>query len=344
MTKQHFGNPMIEQRQLQAGEAIALLAEVGIIRVKGVDRLNWLHSLLSQDFMSLSPGKSSEALLLDPQGRIEQLIKVIEDGESCWLIVEREKLPALRSWLEKMIFRKQVQLIDETENFAMIGSTSPLAELAATSNSIPLIWQENWPTIATGGYRYSQREISYSWFEQLVEKSQLEKKLSGHKLAGLLAAEALRVAAGKPALAEIDEKTLPHELDLLTTAVHLTKGCYRGQESVAKVHNLGHPPRRLTFLHLDGSDALLPEPGSEVFLAGEQGIRGKITSVAQHYEMGPIALAVLQRSVPEDGELLVKTASGDVAAKQEIIVPASAGKTAAVPKLPRLKLGVRLSS
>jgi folate-binding protein YgfZ len=154
-----------------------------------------------------------------------------------------------------------------------------------------------------------------------------------------MAADALRIAAGRPsAIGEVDEKSLPHELDLLATAVHLSKGCYRGQESVAKVHNLGHPPRRLTFLHLDGSEHSLPDVGDQVRVSGEEKIVGKITSTGQHFEMGPIALAVISRSVAEDVALEVLGSSGVIAATQEVIVPSDAGKVADIPKLPRLKL------
>jgi folate-binding protein YgfZ len=157
------------------------------------------------------------------------------------------------------------------------------------------------------------------------------------------ALDALRIAAYQASFAELDEKSLPHELELLATAVHLTKGCYRGQETVAKVHNLGHPPRRLVLLHLDGSEHELPAVGSSVFIVGmDKAPCGRVTSVAQHHEMGPIALAVIVRRTPEDAPLVIQTDFGPVSATQEVIVPVSAGRTADVPKLPKLKLGARI--
>ncbi|MSX42401.1 MAG: folate-binding protein [Actinobacteria bacterium] len=331
---------MIEQRSLFEGDSVCLMDPVGIICVSGLDRLTWLHSLLSQNLKNLKPGESAEALLLDPQGHIEQLIKIIDDGESSWLMVNQENTEALLSWLSKMVFRMKVGLTDRSTDYALVGATKPKPELAFVSNSQPLVWKDGWPGVTTGGYRYSTREVKYSWFEHLVEASQLDKLLSQASLAGTMAADALRVAAGRPlAASEIDEKSLPHELDLLSTAVHLSKGCYRGQESVAKVHNLGHPPRRLTFLHLDGSEHSLPDVGDEVRVSGEDKVVGKVTSAAQHFEMGPIALAVISRSVAEDASLEVSSSGGLITATQEIIVPQSAGKVVEVPKLPRLKLG-----
>jgi folate-binding protein YgfZ len=314
----------------------------GVIAVSGIDRLTWLHSLLSQNLKNLVPGESAEALLLDPQGRIEQVIKVIDDGETTWLLVDSNQTEALLTWLQKMVFRMKVEITDRSADFATVGGTAASPEISFLSNNHPLIWKDQWPGVVTGGYRYSTRAVDYSWFEHLVETKKLDQLLAGKVLAGTMAADGLRVAAGRPkAINEVDEKSLPHELDLLSTAVHLSKGCYRGQESVAKVHNLGHPPRRLTFLHLDGSEHALPDVGDEIRVLGEEKTRGKITSVAQHFDMGPIALAVISRSVPEDAALEVVGKHGSIAATQEIIVPQSAGSVANIPKLPKLNLGAR---
>jgi folate-binding protein YgfZ len=342
LVKQHFGDPMIEQRKLSEGDALCLLDTQGVIAVSGIDLLSWLHSLLSQNLKNLVPGESAEALLLDPQGRIEQVIKVIDDGETTWLMVDKSHTEALLTWLQKMVFRMKVEITDRSAQFATVGATTASPEISFLSNDHPLIWKDQWPGVVAGGYRYSTRAVDYTWFEHLVEGAKLDQLLAGKVLAGTMAADGLRVAAGRPkAINEVDEKSLPHELDLLATAVHLSKGCYRGQESVAKVHNLGHPPRRLTFLHLDGSEHALPDVGDEIRVLGEEKTRGKITSVAQHFDMGPIALAVISRSVPEDAALEVVGKHGSIAATQEIIVPQSAGSVANIPKLPKLNLGAR---
>ena len=178
------------------------------------------------------------------------------------------------------------------------------------------------------------------WSEAIVTHDE-ERRIADaaargeQELAGLAAVDALRVAAWRPRWsADVDERTLPHELDWLRTAVHLDKGCYRGQETVAKVHNLGHPPRRLVALQLDGSGSVLPDHGAPVCL-GEDAV-GVVTSAALHYEEGPIALALVRRNVPIDADLTVDTADGAVAAAQEVVVPPDAGATANVPRLTRL--------
>ena len=124
-------------------------------------------------------------------------------------------------------------------------------------------------------------------------------------LAGAMAWEALRIEAGRPRRArEVNERAIPHELDWLRTAVHLTKGCYPGQETVARTLNLGRPPRRLTLLQLDGLAGGLPAPGDVVRL-GERAV-GAVTSTARHHELGPIALALLRRGVPAEAALSVE--------------------------------------
>jgi folate-binding protein YgfZ len=310
-------NPLLEQRALAEGKALAELTDRSVLAIEGADRLNWLNSILSQELTGMAAGDSAEALQLDPQGHIEYVLHLIEDGERTWAIVESATLDALRAWLEKMIFRSKVEIVSHPELKVFFG----------IGTDFGLTWVDPWSSIVEGGVTYATSHPTYNAREHiLAEAPALE-------IVPMDAAEALRVAAHRPRqLTEVDDRTLPHELDWLSTAVHLRKGCYRGQESVAKVHNLGHPPRRLTFLHLDGSNHLLPDE-TEVTLDGK--VVGRVTSLAQHFEMGPIALAVLSRSVPEDSTLMV----GRVSASQEVIVPATAGKAANLP--PRSELNSR---
>jgi folate-binding protein YgfZ len=204
-----------------------------------------------------------------------------------------------------------------------------------------LVWRDPWQSIVRGGHQYATADqhpgAEWSYSEVLVPRSPVAStdSVTDVPVAGTLALEALRIAAWRPRQAtEVDERSIPHELDWLRSAVHLSKGCYRGQETVAKVHNLGHPPRRLVMLHLDGSDGVVPEAGSEVF-AGEKSV-GTVTSSALHFELGPIALAVIKRSVDPAAQLTVVADELRIAAAQEIIVPTDAGAEANVPRLPRL--------
>ena len=322
----HYGEPLREQRALAAGTAVVDLSHRGVVTVTGPDRLSWLNTLSSQQVSGLQPGESSELLLLSIQGRIEFDARVVDDGGTTWLIVEAAEAPPLAEWLNKMKFMLRVEIEDVSAEWAVIGSTKDVEEWSGL-----LSWRDPWPHVGAGGYAYSvvaeadHPGLDRPWVEYLVPAAALEETVGDRPLAGVLAAEALRIAAWRPRLgAETDDKTIPHELDLLRTAVHLAKGCYKGQETIARVHNLGHPPRRLVFLQLDGSQHTMPVPGSQVLL-GERKV-GVVTSVAQHYEMGPVALAVIKRSVGPDEILTVMDGEEPYVAAQEVIVAPDAGQ------------------
>ena len=375
----HYGNPLGEQRLLARGAAIVDLSDRGVLTVTGPDRLSWLNSLTSQALVGLAPGVSTETLLLDANGRLEHAARVLDDGETTWLLVDRSEVAPLGTWLDRMRFMLRVEVADRTGDVATIGSmhdlldddrdgdgTVPLVPVL-TSHDTALVWVDPWHEVAVGGHSYADpdRHPGHDWTyrESLVRRSDLDAlaALPAERLAvaGTLALEALRIEAWRPRLStEVDERTIPHELDWMRSAVHLTKGCYRGQETVAKVHNIGHPPRRLVMLHLDGSDGVLPERGAEVVLApvvgsvtdesdtagGAEPVAeataprsvGHVTSVALHHELGPVALALVKRGTDESAPLAVVVDGLMIAAAQEIVVPASAGAAAGVPRLPRL--------
>jgi folate-binding protein YgfZ len=341
---EHYGNPLGEQNRLAQGEAVVDLSDRAILSVTGEDRLTWLDSLTSQSIARLAPGESAETLLLDPTGRLEYDIRLIDDDVTTWLLLEASEAPGLLAWLSRMVFMLRVTVADASDEFATIGTLGTPAVDAAAPNGVPLVWHDPWLAVVRGGYQYSETAAhpssTWTYSEILVSRSALAS-VAELPVAGTLALEALRIAAWRPRLAtEADERTIPHELDWLRSAVHLSKGCYRGQETVAKVHNLGHPPRRLVMLHLDGSEGVLPAHGDTVLLDDTE--VGSITSVGLHYEFGPIALAVIKRTTDPAAELIVRAGEVDIAAAQEVIVPPSAGAEADIPRLPRL--GARAAS
>ncbi|SFV20083.1 YgfZ/GcvT domain-containing protein [Micrococcus terreus] len=353
----HYGQPAAEQRALDEGRAIVDLSHRAVLSVSGPDRLSWLDTLSSQRLADAPAGTSTQTLFLDVQGRIEFDVQVLEDGAATWLITEGERGPALVDWLVSMRFAHQVTLRDHTGTVAVVGATA-----AVPGWEDRTVWIDPWPHIAEGGYPYSAEAdpsrhpaADWTWREYLVTLTDLQQtaarlgagELAEWRLAGTMASEALRIAAARPRQGrEMDDRTIPHELDLLRTAVHLTKGCYRGQETVARVHNLGRPPRRLVLLHLDGSGHTLPQPGSDLILrpSGQSDAPelekarpvGRLTSVALHHEMGPIALGVLKRNVDPTAELLVRdTATGErteyTAAAQEVVVSPDSGQVVGRP-------------
>lgn len=331
----HYSDPSGEQWALEEGRGLVDRADLGVIAVCGTDRHSWLTSITSQIITGMGPGDSKELLVLDPQGHIEHAAAVMDDGETTWLICEGHDTEGLAAFLDSMRFalRVEVRICGDHTLFASAGSDTD------TAQGLPgllLSWADPWPGTVKGGTEYFQGPhpgLRSRMRLHLVAREKAEEFTRAwfgadpnRRPSGMLAWEAMRIASWRPRLGwETDARSIPAELDWLRTAVHTNKGCYRGQESIARVINLGRPPRRLVFLQLDGSRGDLPDEGTRIEWRGR--VVGVITSVARHAEMGPIALALLARTVPAD---IVFDLDG-IAAAQELIVPID-GKSAISPK------------
>ncbi|MER7752736.1 glycine cleavage T C-terminal barrel domain-containing protein [Kitasatospora sp. NPDC097643] len=296
----HYGDIFREQRNLSQGTGFVDLSHRGVVTVTGEDRLVWLHLLLTQHVLELPPQQAVEALVLSAHGHVEHALYLVDDGTTTWVHVEPGTQGELVAYLERMKFLYRAEIADATAEYAVV-------HLPAGS-----------PVSAEGAV--AVRELPYGR-DLFVPRAELAELTAGYgPAAGIWAYEALRIEDHRPRLGfETDHRTIPHEVDWLRTAVHLQKGCYRGQETVARVHNLGRPPRRLVFLHLDGTEESLPPHGTEVRLAADPDGRvlGFVTSSARHHELGPIALAIVKRNVPVDAVLLAGTVLGN----QDVIVP-----------------------
>jgi folate-binding protein YgfZ len=297
----HYGELSREQRELVAGRGFVDLSHRGVVTVTGPDRLSWLHLLLTQHVSELPPQQATEALILSPHGHIEHALYLVDDGATTWAHVEPGTQGELVAYLEKMKFFNRVEVADATADYAVVHLPAGSAADASAAAAV--------------------RELAHGR-DLFLPRAGLAAATAGYGTpCGLWAYEALRIEAHRPRLGfETDHRTIPHELGWLETAVHLHKGCYRGQETVARVNNLGRPPRRLVFLHLDGSMEALPAHGAEVRIAAD-GPEGRpvgfVTSSARHHELGPVALALVKRNTAVDAVLL----AGQVPATQDVVVP-----------------------
>ena len=300
----HYGDPMREQRVMSERPTLVDRSNRGVVKVTGPDRLSWLHSLTSQHLERLSPGSTQQALVLSPQGHLEHHLTLTDDGAATWIHVEPHTAAALVDYLNSMRFMLRVEVEDLSEALAV--ATDHRSDGAA-----PVAEDAEAKAVMQGPFGT----------DLIVEPDAMGKLAATYPVAGLWAFEAARIAAHipRPGL-DTDHRTLPHEIGLIETAVHLNKGCYRGQETVARIQNVGRPPRRLVFLHLDGSVDRLPAHGAPI--TTEDGTEvGFVGSAARHFELGPIGLGLVKRTVPADAALL----ADGVAAAQEVIVSPDAG-------------------
>jgi folate-binding protein YgfZ len=282
----HFGEPNNEQKALVKGNGWADLSHRGVISITGKDRLTWLHALTTQDLEKLQVATWVDALILDVQGHVIDQLFLVDDGQSTWIHLEKERLTSVIDYLNKMKFMLEVEVKDQSENYAVLRAPGVADAIGGPYALVPR--------------------------NELKETTDAFNK--SHTQVGMWALEAERVALGRARLLfEVDHKSIPNELGFLNKSVHMNKGCYRGQETVAKVFNLGQPPRRLVLLHLDGSMVAMPEHGAKVFLDDKE--VGFIGSLARHYELGPIALAVVKRNVALDATLICE---GVTATQEEL--------------------------
>ena len=308
----HYGDPLGEQRHLMSGAGVIDRANRGVLAVSGPDRLPWLHSIITQHVSDLTDGQSTQALVLSPNGHVEQHWQLSELGGSVWIDVEPAGACAALAYLDKMRFLKRVEPLDVSVEWSVVtlaGPTAP-AVLAAAGLAVPALGLA--VALPGGGFVRGMpagpagRSVMY---DLIVDRAQAPAifgalGVAGAQPVGLWAFEALRVQARRPRLGfETDHRTIPHEVGWIGSAVHLDKGCYRGQETVARVQNLGKPPRRLVLVYLDGLSDVLPAAGTAIEFNAR--VVGFLGTAVQHYELGPVALAVVKRTLADDAALTV---------------------------------------
>ncbi|MGN6334954.1 CAF17-like 4Fe-4S cluster assembly/insertion protein YgfZ [Mycobacterium sp.] len=322
----HYGDPLGEQRAADT-EAIAVdRSHRGVLTLTGNDRQTWLHSISTQFVSDLPDGATTQNLSLDGQGRVEDHWIQTELAGTTYLDTEPWRAQPLLEYLRKMVFWSEVtpasadlavlsllgpKLADQAVLDALGVDALP-AELTAVATGDGFV--RRMPGTADGQVELDllvPRAEAAGWLDRLTQ--------AGVRPGGVWAYEAHRVAAMRARLGvDTDERTIPHEVGWIggpgAGAVHLDKGCYRGQETVARVHNLGRPPRMLALLHLDGS-VDRPSTGGPV-LAGGRTV-GRLGTVVDHVDLGPIALALLKRGLPGETKLATGP-DGSVAAAIDV--------------------------
>jgi hypothetical protein len=313
----HLGDPLREQRALATHAGIVDRSNRAVLQVTGEDRLGWLHTICSQHVSELVDGEATEALVLSPHGHVEQHWQLAELAGTVWIDTEPDAGPTVLDYLQKMRFLKRVEPVDVSADWAVLSVVGPdtAAVLEAAGLPVPepqraaplpdggLVRRMSWPA-SDAADLIVPRPRSAAFVERLQS--------AGAAAAGAWAFAALRVEARRPRLGfETDHRTIPHEIGLIGTAVHLEKGCYRGQETVARVQNLGKPPRQMVLVHLSGESDELPPAGTPVELDGRT--VGFVGTAVHHHEYGPVALAVIKRSLAENPSAQLTVAGAPVA-------------------------------
>ncbi len=353
----HYGDPLGEQRTAVQRAAIVDRSHRFVLSIAGAERLTWLHTITSQHIAALADGQSAESLDLDLNGRVLNHFVLTELDATVWIDTEGDRGPALLEFLRKMVFWADAQPVEsEHAVLSLLGPNAPEVLAALGVDSAPGVYEA--VALPGGGFVRRMPWPAADSFDLVIPRAELADPWrpgggpppggrppgggggggGGAPPAGMWAFEALRVAAVRPRIGlDTDDRTIPHEARWIGGvtehgAVHLDKGCYRGQETVARVHNLGKPPRHLVLLHLDGSADERPAAGDDV-TAGGRAI-GRLGTVIDHYELGPIALALIKRTIPVDTQL---TAGPAAAAIDPDSVPADDAPQAGRVAVDRLR-------
>ena len=307
----HYGDPLGEQRAAATDAVMVDRSHRAVLTVTGKDRQTWLHNISSQHVSALPEGAVTENLSLDMQGRVEDHWVQTELGGTTYIDTEPWRGEPLLAYLRKMVFWADVQI--EPADLAVLSLLGPglAKDRVLSALGLDALPDESSATQLPGGGFVRRLPAPSIELDLVVSRDQLgewKDRLTDAAVrpAGVWTSEAHRVAARRPRLGvDTDERTIPHEVGWIggpgVGAVHLDKGCYRGQETVARVHNLGKPPRKQVLLHLDGGEDR-PAPGDPV-LAGGRTV-GRLGTVVDHVDQGPIALALLKRGLPADTALL----------------------------------------
>ncbi len=244
------------------------------MRVAGPDAEDYLQRMVSNDVAGLAPGESCEALLLTPKARVIAPLRVLRRGEDDFLLLTEPELgETVRSHLLRIRLAAKAEIEpEEHESFVVLGREGPIPNL----------------------------DYGVPGHELLDEEPPPEARPIGEE-----ELEVLRIKAGTPRYGlDIDDRVLPAEAGLVERAVSFTKGCYPGQEPIARLHHRGHANRGLRVLAVDGEEP--PQRDAEVRLGAK--VVGRVTSAARELEGRIVALAYVRVEVPEDAELEVGSA------------------------------------
>ena len=298
MTVESYGDVTGEYQAIRNAAGV-IDAQHQVVRVAGPDAESFLDSLLSKHLIELEDEKVVRSLLLGPRGKLRALLWVVRFGEEFLLVADAEAAASVVADLARFKLRVDLEIFQPEPVLDLVGPAATdilaTAELGAASRALPAPLGD-----------LSRFFVVGSGIDELVN--------AGARPAGRLAYTAVRVEMGEPTMGEdVDESTIPQEAGVVAESVSFTKGCYLGQELVARIDSRGHVNRHLRGVVL--AENALPPTGAEV-VAGDM-VVGAITSVSESLLVGaPIGLGLIRREVDPGTEVEIRWPGGS--AKAEI--------------------------
>jgi tRNA-modifying protein YgfZ len=292
-----------EYEAATAGCGIVDRSERGKLALTGADAKSFLQGQVSNDVESLTAGSGCYAAFLTPKGKMLGDLRILDTGSELLLDTERVALQELFNMIRRFSIGYQVELHKRTLERGLLSLLGPRANEVATIAELGM-GEHSHTAAEIGGI--SVRAIRTDvGIELLCDAADTEALLAALQRAGAVpvseqVAECVRIERGRPRYGvDLDDSVIPQEAGLNERAVSFTKGCYVGQETVARLHYRGKPNRHLRGLELSGMAA----PGDEIKFDGRT--VGKLGSIAQSPALGPIALALVRREAPPGSPVTV---------------------------------------
>jgi len=323
-----FGNVPAEYAALTTGAGIVDFSDRTQIELTGADRQSFLHNLCTNEVRKLTPGAGCEAFLCNPQGHVLALVNIFCGADSLVLETAPGQEARILTQLDKYLIREKVELHARSNEWAELYLAGPAAEALLQKLDLTVTQRLLDHTTACsggvdvtlrrvditqpGGFLVSCPRASVAAVWQLLQHA-------GAKPCGTAATEMARIEAGTPLFGrDISDANLPQELARDSRAISFVKGCYIGQETVARLDALGHVNRTLCGVRFSGQE--IPTPGLE--LTGDGGkSSGQVTSATFSPRLGaPLALAFVRRGTNMPGSKL----DSSLGACEVVVLPVTA--------------------
>jgi len=300
-----YGDVTAEYLAIRNGAGL-VAASHDLVSVRGPDAVSFLQSIISQDLDTLAEGGVGRSLLLGPEGKIRAVLWVMKGQDEVILVADGGRGESLAAELGRYRFRVDAAIGPFGGEVLGVWGPSAGAVLEQMKLPNPTGWER-------GGERLVARLPLGGLARYLVvgaDWQELER--AGARPVGSLAADAVRVEAGEPVMGrDLDEKTIPQESGLVPETVSFTKGCYLGQELVARIDSRGHVNRVLRGIVIRTN--VLPPEGAGLFAEGTS--VGRLTSVSESLTLrAPVGLALVRREVEPDSQVEIRWEEGSAPA------------------------------
>jgi folate-binding protein YgfZ len=277
------------------GAAITELDSFGLVKLTGPDRVSWLQGMITNDVEKLARGRGCFAAHLTPQGKIVAQMRVLKDAEALWLSLEHAAIPKLMAAFDKLLIMEDVQVADVSSEYSILGLFGPHAARALASwGGQPLSLESLYSHQTIDRSRIMVSQLGYEIWTPRAEVDSVLRFFADHGVTAIDHGtwDVLRTEAGIPVYGvDVDETTMMPELG--ESGISYEKGCYIGQEVVAKVKYIGHINRRLVGLRISGRE--LPDMKSPIRKGGRE-VGYITTSLFSPGLNQPIALGFVSRS------------------------------------------------